>query len=152
MILCFLQDSLSSIMHDRIITVQGCCKSSSCIFIWHPDERGRHITVACNKLSRWKGLKSDSFPGWCCLAVRSSAGGWQVPTESPLRGMKLGIVAERPSSCIERNILLCPFPIAFQESTALLSLFLLNVPGHQSILDTVLHKPGVFLSFSFKAP
>lgn len=110
MILCFLQDSLSSIMHDRIITVQGCCKSGSCIFTWHPDKRGRYITVVCNKLSKWRGLKLDSCSGWCCLAVWSLAGGWQVPTKSPLRGTKLGIVAERPSSCTESEFPSLPFP------------------------------------------
>lgn len=37
--------------------------------------------------------------GSCCLAMGTSAELWQVPTMSPLRGVKLGVTAERPSSC-----------------------------------------------------
>lgn len=150
----------SKIIWDRIITVQGCCKSGGCIFTRLPDKRGRYATVACSRLGRWRRLKSAPCPGWCGLAVGSlAARGWQVPTKFPLRGTKLGVTVgchsrERQSlyrKCISFSAL---FPQHFRN---LYLCFLHFIKGtwrskHSGNSAVKIGGVCVCVLFSFKAP
>lgn len=131
-----MQENLGSVTHNHII-VKGCCKSSGHVSPISCQE-GHCASVTCSRLSRWRRLRSAPCTGCSCQATGSSAGGWKVLTKSCSKALNWPLLLRNPALVQKVCFLLWPYPMAVQESVSLLSLFLLNVSEHQSVLETVL--------------